>query len=149
MIIKRLLIVAAATILLFVEGLFAQATKPCPGVKPFLKDSCDTFFTNLQKGKPEAAFARLLNYSPILTSTDQYKNIIDEAGRALEIYGSLRSFELINCESVGERLARLSYLSAHVKTPMRWIFTYYNSPDLGWIIMSIKFDDSSDLFFKE
>jgi hypothetical protein len=65
------------------------------------------------------------------------------------LYGQIRAYEPVSSDIVSESYIRIRYLAYHTDFPMRWIFTFYKSPKLGWIVVNIRFDDLSDFFFKE
>jgi len=69
--------------------------------------------------------------------------------RSIDIYGDILSFEFVSAEQVTESYIRLRYLALHSSYPMRWIFTYYRSPDKNWIVTNVKFDDLSEYFFSD
>lgn len=119
------------------------------GVPQELLDKCQKFFDNIIANKIEFAFEELIGNSPLKKKTDEIEKLISETKRANNLYGNIRSYEPINSEIVTESFIRVRYLAYHTDFPMRWVFTFYKSPKLGWIVVNIRFDDLSEFFFKE
>ncbi len=119
------------------------------GIPQELLDKCQIFFNNIIDNKVEKAFNELIGNSPLKKKSDEIEKLINETKRANNLYGSIRSYEPINSEIVTESFIRVRYLAYHTDFPMRWVFTFYKSPKLGWIIVNIRFDDLSEFFFKE
>ncbi|MCX7908089.1 MAG: hypothetical protein N2560_01025 [Ignavibacteria bacterium] len=146
----------------FVGFVFAQEGKLPPadsdgknrkigilGVPQEILDKCHAFFDNIIANKIEKAFDDLIGNSPLKKKTDEIQKLITETKRANTLYGTIRSYEPINSEIVTESFIRVRYLAYHTDFPMRWVFTFYKSPKLGWIVVNIRFDDLSEFFFKE
>jgi hypothetical protein len=112
-----------------------------------LKTRQQSFFNDLLDNKITEGYDNLLNKSPIKKKQDELKSLINQTKRAFELYGNLQGYEPVSAEFVTSSYLRLRYLGLHSRYPMRWIFTYYKSPDQGWIITNVKFDDLSDYFF--
>ena len=107
------------------------------------------FFKTLIAMNTELAFDELLSDSPIIEKKEQVEDLIKQTKRSFELYGQIKGFEPVNSDIVTESLMRVRYLALHSKYPMRWIFTFYKSPDKGWIIINIKFDDQAEFFFSD
>ena len=120
-----------------------------PGVPDILKEKIDSFFGNLITSKVDSAFTGLLAESPINEKKEQIKNLIKQTRLANQRYGDIQGYEAVNSEFVTDSYLRLRYLALHRNFPMRWIFTYYRSPDKGWIVVNIKFDDYTEFFFSD
>lgn len=107
------------------------------------------FFDQIIKKDIELGFEQILKNSVIALKRDEVKNLKDQTERSVDIYGEVLSFEFVSAEMVSNSYLRLRYLALHSSYPMRWVFTYYKSPDKGWIITNIKFDDLSENFFTD
>jgi hypothetical protein len=114
-----------------------------------IQSKCATFFKTLIASYIEKAYDDILINSPIKKNKEQIQNLIDQTKYAINLYGQMKGFEYVNSETITPSYLRLRYLSLHSNFPMRWIFTYYNSPELGWIIVNLKFDDLTDKFFSD
>lgn len=109
----------------------------------------DDFFKVLIAGDIKPAYKGLLKDSPILEKEDDLVNLVDQTKRSIEIYGKIKDYEPVSIEKATQSFIRLRYLGLHTKFPMRWLFTYYNSPEKGWIITNVKLDDMSEFYFKD
>lgn len=107
------------------------------------------FFNNLLDSNVTKAYEELIKGSYIFDRKDKIKTLITQTHRTFEIYGPLKGFELVNVEEVTTSFVRVRFLGKHSRFPMRWIFTFYKSPDQGWIITNVKFDDLTELFFED
>lgn len=114
-----------------------------------IKDKCEDFFNKNIKNDTESAYRNLLKDSPVNTNKENVNKLTEETARAIKIYGEMKSFEHISNESVGNSTFKLKYLSLHRDIPLRWLFTFYKSPVLGWIVMNVKFDDQIEYLFRE
>lgn len=79
----------------------------------------------------------------------EINRLIEQTEKATQIYGAMRGFEAVDSEVASNSMIKCRYLGLHTLYPMRWIFTYYNSPENGWVIINIKFDDQSDFYFRK
>jgi hypothetical protein len=114
-----------------------------------LKGRISDFFINVSQKKIETAYSRLLLDSPIITDEDQMRTLISETYRAIEYYGENKGFESIDLQRPAMSILRARYIGLHENYPVRWIFTFYKSPSLGWIVLNIKFDDLSQYYFED
>ncbi len=112
-----------------------------------VKQKTSKFFNLLLDEKVNDAFEELMHNSPIGKKTDEIKSLIKQTKRAFELYGKILSYEPVSNEVITGSFMRVRYLGLHSRYPMRWVFTFYKSPDQGWIITNVKFDDLSDFFF--
>jgi len=103
----------------------------------------------LLDSKISEAYDDLLKGSPIKKKVEDVKSLNSQTKRAFELYGNIIGYEPVNAEFVTPSYLRMRYLALHSRYPMRWIFTFYKSPDQGWIITNVKFDDLTDYFFSD
>lgn len=113
-----------------------------------LKSRIEKFFSSLIKNEIKTAYDNILTSSPISRQKSDLDNLLNQTKRALDLYGKIEGFEPVNAEIATDSYIRLRYLGLHSNYPVRWIFTFYNSPEKDWIITNIKFDDLSEYFFK-
>jgi len=111
--------------------------------------SIDKFFNQLIKKNVREGFDGILNNSVISLKREEVDNLKKQTERSIDIYGDILSFEFVSAEQVTESYIRLRYLALHSSYPMRWIFTYYRSPDKNLIVTNVKFDDLSEYFFSD
>jgi len=117
-------------------------------VPPHLKTKVESFFSSLSKNDIKNAYDNILTSSPINRQREDIENLLSQTKRAIDIYGKLDGFEAVNAEIATDSYIRLRYLGLHGNFPVRWIFTFYRSPEKDWIVTNIKFDDLSEYFFK-
>jgi hypothetical protein len=126
-----------------------QSIKLPDSDKARITTKCNDFFNAIIKENYKDAFTNLLVGSTIGEKKEQITNLIDQTKRANEIYGMMKSYEYVSSDVIGQSLIRVRYLSLHSEYPMRWLFTFYKSPDKGWVTINVKFDDVTDLFFND
>ncbi len=119
------------------------------GVPNVLLDKTTAFFENIKELKVVKAFDGILENSPLSEKKEARKQLISQTKKAMEIYGNLTSYEAVSSETITGSYIRLRFLGLHENYPMRWIFTFYKSPKMGWIITNIKFDDLSEFYFTD
>ena len=124
-------------------------TNPNSEVPVEIQQKCGVFFKNLMDSTAGTAFDIILKDSPVAKNKEQIKNLIDQTLKAIEIYGTDKSYELVKGDVATKSYIRAKYMSMHNLYPMRWIFTFYKSPQLDWILVNLKFDDLTDSFFDE
>ncbi len=117
-------------------------------VPSLLKSKVESFFNLVMKNDVKKAYENILMNSPINRQKEDIDNLLSQTKRAIEIYGKLNGYEPVNAEIATDSYIRLRYLGLHGNFPVRWIFTFYRSPEKDWIITNIKFDDLSEYFFK-
>jgi hypothetical protein len=119
------------------------------GVPDELISKTSVFFDNIIKLEIVKAFDGILADSPLSEKKEARKQLISQTKKAMEIYGNLKGYEAVSSEMISASYIRLRFLGLHENYPMRWIFTFYNSPELGWIVTNIKFDDLSEFYFTD
>lgn len=112
-----------------------------------VKAKTNVFFNQLLDSNITKAYDDLMQGSFLNDQKEKIRNLVTQTQKAFEIYGKLKGFEIVVAEEVTKSFVRVHYLGKHSKFPMRWIFTFYNSPDKGWVVTNVKFDDLSELYF--
>lgn len=112
-----------------------------------LKQKMAKFFEGLVQGEIADAYDKLLDNSPIKRKKANLSSLIASTERSVELYGNIFDYEPVNVDMVTTSFFKVRYLTLHTTVPTRWIFTYYHSPDKGWIITNILFDDQSENLF--
>ncbi len=114
-----------------------------------IRDNISDFFALLIEHNYEKAYRQILEKSQLLNDEQNLTKLIKETSKIEEFYGSLSDFEYFKTETITKSYIRISCLGLCSKHPMRWIFTYYHSPDIGWLVTNIKFDDLTENYFME
>jgi hypothetical protein len=106
------------------------------------------FFALLQKGSVDAAYASLTRGSKIAEKPEELRLLKTKTNEAIEVFGTVQGFDLVESKTVGQRLLRATYVS-HGKTfPLRWRFYFYN-PDGNWRLIDLRVDDKLTGIFDE
>ncbi len=106
------------------------------------------FFALLQKGSVDAAYASLTRGSKIAEKPEELRLLKTKTNEALEVFGVVQGYDLVESKGVGARLLRATYIS-HGKTfPLRWRFYFYN-PDGTWRLIDLRVDDKLTGIFDE
>jgi len=110
---------------------------------------CEDFLKKMKNKNMKEAYQEILNKSPILEKTDQITNLIRAAEQSIKFYGEMMDFQPVSSEIVTQSLLRVRYIAMHETYPMRFVFTWYKAPQLGWIVINLKYDDLSETFFSD
>ncbi len=106
------------------------------------------FFALLQKGSVDAAYSSLTRGSKIAEKPEELRLLKTKTNEAIEVFGAVSGYDLVESKNVGARLLRATYVS-HGKTfPLRWRFYFYN-PDGIWRLIDLRVDDKLTGIFDE
>ncbi len=119
-----------------------------PTVPSELHSRLGEFFKLVLKDEVDLVYKNLLDRSPLARKKDELDKLMAQTERATEVYGRIQGFESVDAEVASTSLIKLRYIGLYSRYPLRWIFTFYKSPEFGWIITNVKFDDQSDYFFR-
>jgi hypothetical protein len=106
------------------------------------------FFALLQKGQVENAYDGLTKGSRIAERPEESKALRAKTQEALQVFGSMVGFELVESKNVGGHLLRQTYLSIGKEFPLRWRLYFYK-PDTYWRLVDIRVDDRIGGLFGE
>ena len=106
------------------------------------------FFALLQKGSVDAAYASLTRGSRIAEKPEELKQLKAKTNEAIEFFGAIGGFDLVESKTVGARLLRTTYVSHGRTFPLRWRFYFYN-PDGNWRLIDLRVDDKLTGIFDE
>jgi len=112
-----------------------------------VKKKMAIFFEDLIGGDIKEGYNRLLENSPIKRKKQNLNSLIEKTKLSVDLYGSMFDYEPVSVEMATTSYFKVRFISLHTKIPMRWIFTYYKSPDKGWIITNILYDDQTENLF--
>jgi len=130
------------------------AAAPTPNAAP--EQSADdapirmaaNFFTLLEKGEVDQAYSGLTRGSKIAERPEELKNLKTKTREAIEVFGPVLGFELVDAKNVGGRLLRRTYLSLGKEFPLRWRFYFYKSEN-AWRLIDLRVDDRVTGMFDE
>lgn len=122
---------------------------PADGLPNEILDITSTFFKAVIKGDVKKALERLLKETRMAEKEETMRGLFETVKKANEIYGEIRNYEIVSYENVSPSFTRLRCIALHPDFPMRWVFTFYRSPEKGWVTINVKLDDDSQYFFSE
>ena len=67
---------------------------------------------------------------------------------AIDIFGAIHGYDLVDIKPVGERLMRATYLSLGHELPLRWRFYFYKA-EADWKLIDLRVDDKLTGIFDE
>ena len=127
------------------------APEPAPSTAGPITDPAQmaaAFFALLQKGSVDAAYASLTRGSRIAEKPEELKQLKAKTNEAIEFFGAIGGFDLVESKTVGARLLRTTYVSHGRTFPLRWRFYFYN-PDGTWRLIDLRVDDKLTGIFDE
>jgi hypothetical protein len=139
--------------LVFPPGAKAPATAPNPAPAS-VDDSTspahtiDLFFLALTGDNVEAAYENLVKGTIIAERKEDVAALIARTREALDSYGPVRGFELIEERAVGKHLVRRTCLSLNSDLPLRWRFYFYLSGG-RWGLVDLRVDDGLAELFED
>ena len=130
-------------------------TIAAPAPKPALTADNDVpaqvaaiFFGLLQKNEVDPAYEGLMKGSRIAERPEELKTLKSKTREAIDVFGPVQSYELVETRNVGTHLLRRTYLSLNKEFPLRWRFYFYLSGDL-WRLIDLRVDDRVTGMFDE
>jgi hypothetical protein len=106
------------------------------------------FFALLQRGDVEKSYAELTRGSKIAERPEDLKTLKAKTREAIEVFGAISGYELVDSKNVGTRLLRRTYLSLGRDFPLRWRFYFYKSENV-WRLIDLRVDDRLAGMFDE
>jgi hypothetical protein len=112
------------------------------------RERIDRFFAALGRDRVEDAYQGLVAGSILMEKPEDLENLKTRTQRALDAYGVLRGYELLEERTVGTALKRFTCLSLNEDLPLRWRFYFYLNPR-GWKLVDLRVDDGLVELFEE
>ena len=106
------------------------------------------FFGSLEKGEVDQAYDSLTKGSKIAEKPEELRQLKAKTREAIEIFGSVLGYDLVDTKLVGTRLARSTYVSLGKVFPLRWRFYFYRSEE-AWRLIDMRVDDKLAGIFEE
>lgn len=107
-----------------------------------------TFFSSLQNGQIDEAYATLTKGSKIGESPEELQTLKAKTTEAIQAFGAIQGYELLETKAVGANLMRRTYLSLGRDFPLRWRFYFYRT--IGqWRLVDLRVDDRLSGMFDE
>jgi hypothetical protein len=106
------------------------------------------FFAALREGEIEQAYAVLTKGSKIGDRPEELRLLKQKTKEAIEVFGVISGYELVENKTVGTRLIRATYISLGKEFPLRWRFYFYKA-DSVWRLVDMRVDDKLTGIFEE
>jgi hypothetical protein len=118
------------------------------GVPDGIAQMVAIFFGSLQRVEVDQAYSVLTKGSKIADKPEELKQLKSKTQEAIEVFGSILGYDLVEARSVGNRLVRATYASHGKVYPLRWRFYFYK-PDETWRLIDMRVDDKLSGMFDE
>jgi hypothetical protein len=130
-------------------GQSRPAATPDPKERPREpRERIDAFFALLSRDRVDEAYTDLVKGTIIEEREEDVTTLKDRTQRALDAYGMVRHYEVLNELTAGSSLRRYTCLSLNEELPLRWRFYFYNSAR-GWKLVDLRVDDGLVELFEE
>ncbi len=104
------------------------------------------FFSGVKSGNLDDALKALTRGSLLANKQEDVETLKKGTQQALDKYGDVEGFEILEKKSVGENLLRVTCLSLGEDMPLRWKFYFYKSKGT-WHLLDMRVDAGiADLF---
>lgn len=112
------------------------------------REQVAAFYQALGQDRVEDAYGALVQGAVLAERPEDWQRLKDQTQRALDSYGLLHGYELLEEKNVGASLRRLTCLSLNHDLPLRWRFYFYRNPE-GWKLVDLRVDDGLVELFGE
>jgi hypothetical protein len=128
----------------------ATPVKQAPGPRRETNPSetMEMFFQALKAGQIDSAYDALVKGSIIADRREDVQGLKERTRHALENYGPISGYELIDEKTVGTSLLRRTCVSLNADLPLRWRFYFYKSEGV-WKLVDLRVDDGLVELFDE
>ena len=106
------------------------------------------FFGLLEKNQIDPAYEGLMKGSRIAERPEELKTLKSKTKEAIEVFGPIQNYELVETRNVGTHLLRRTYISLNKDFPLRWRFYFYLSGET-WRLIDLRVDDRVTGMFDE
>lgn len=106
------------------------------------------FYAGLGTGDIDGAYAGLMKGSKIAERPEEVSTLKAKTKQAIELFGVIHGYDLVEIKAVGERLMRATYLSLGDDLPLRWRFYFYKAEET-WKLIDLRVDDKLTGIFDE
>ncbi len=106
------------------------------------------FFAALQRGQIDDAYATLTKGSKTIEKPEDLRILKQKTKEAVEVFGAIIGYELVDTTRIGAKLMRRTYLSLGEEFPLRWRFYFYEAGG-RWRLIDLRVDDRLAGMFDE
>jgi len=111
-----------------------------------IQTKLDVFFEAMVKKDYRNGLEKFMLNSPISRKDNDFANILRELGKAIDLYGAIKGYEIVDFKIAGSSFFKVSIIGLHPRFPTRWEIIFYRSPTIGLIVTNFKLDDVSEAF---
>jgi hypothetical protein len=111
-------------------------------------ETIDMFFLGLKAGQVDAAYDGLVKGSIIADRREDVTALKDRTRRALDNFGPISGYEVLEEKTVGSALLRRTCISFNSDLPLRWRFYFYKAQGM-WKLVDLRVDDGLVELFEE
>ncbi|MEX1117985.1 MAG: hypothetical protein WEB60_04245 [Terrimicrobiaceae bacterium] len=129
--------------LVFPPGELQPQATPDDKPEPKVQDPAkiiDLFFLALQADKVDNAYDSLVKDTIIAERSEDVTALKARTTEALDNYGPIRGYEVIEDHAVGKSLFRRTSISLNSDLPLRWRFYFYRTGG-EWKLVDLRVDD--------
>ena len=130
------------------EAAPALARAPVTAANDLPAQVAAIFFGLLEKNEVDPAYEGLMKGSRIAERPEELKTLKTKTREAIDVFGPIQAYELVETRNVGTHLLRRTYLSLNKEFPLRWRFYFYLSGDI-WRLIDLRVDDRVTGMFDE
>lgn len=106
------------------------------------------FFTAIERGQIDDAYATLTKGSKTIEKPEDLRILKQKTKEAIEVFGTIYGYELVDTVRIGSKLMRRTYLSLGEEFPLRWRFYFYEAKG-RWRLIDLRVDDRLAGMFDE
>lgn len=122
-----------------------QALVPGKGQNP--ADALESFFAAIKANQIDAAYDALVKNTVIADRADDVKGLKQRTKQALDSFGPISGYEVVDEKIVGTCLMRRTCVSLNSDLPLRWRFYFYKTD--VWRLVDLRIDDGLVELFEE
>ena len=111
-------------------------------------ETIDAFFLALKADKVDAAYDALVKGTIIADRAEDVASLKERTKHALDNYGPISGYEVVDEQIVGTVLFRRTCLSFNTDLPLRWRFYFYKSGG-NWNLVDLRVDDGLVELFED
>ncbi len=121
---------------------------PAPKRVDTPQQAMENFFLALKAGQTESGYDGLVYGTIIADRKEDVAGLKAKTMQALDNYGPISGYEIVDEKLVGESLQRFTCISLNTDLPLRWRFYFYKST-AGWRLVDLRVDDALVELFEE
>ncbi len=123
---------------------------PAPGPRKLETpaEAIELFFLALKAGQVDAGYDALVRQTIIAERQNDVAALKERTKQAIDNYGPISGFEVVDEKTVGESLMRRTCISLNADLPLRWRFYFYKSGG-AWRLVDLRVDDALVELFED